>query len=63
MASEGIRVPLPLYPENRRCRYPATARINEICFQILEGMFCLMVVKRIGKCFYDPISELQEQNS
>jgi transposase len=58
MAGEGIGS-LPLYPENRRCRYPATARIIDL-FSNLRRHVLFDGGKEI-KCFYDPISELQEQ--
>jgi transposase len=58
MASEGIRS-LPLYPENRRCKYPTTARIIDL-FSNLRRHVLFDGGKEI-KCFYDPISELQEQ--
>jgi transposase len=58
MTSEGI-VSLPLYPENRKCRYPATARIIDL-FSNLRRHVLFDSGKEI-KCFYDPISELQEQ--
>jgi len=58
MAGKNIES-LPLYPENRRCRYPATARIIDL-FSNLRRHVLFDSGKEI-KCFYDPISELQEQ--
>ncbi len=58
MAEEGIGS-LPLYPENRRCKYPATARIIDL-FSNLRRHVLFDGGKEI-KCFYDPISKLQEQ--
>jgi len=58
MASEGIGS-LPLYPENRRCKYPTTARIIDL-FSNLRRHVLFDGGKEI-KCFYDSISKLQEQ--
>ena len=58
MAKEGIGS-LPLYPENRRCKYPTTTRIIDL-FSNLRRHILFDGSKEI-KCFYDPISELQEQ--
>ena len=58
MAKKGIGS-LPLYPENRRCKYPTTTRIIEL-FSNLRRHILFDGGKEI-KCFYDPISELQEQ--
>jgi len=48
-----------LYPENRRCKYPTTARIIDL-FSNLRRHILFDGDKEI-KCFYDSISELQEQ--
>ena len=58
MTKEGIGS-LPLYPENRRCKYPTTTRIIDL-FSNLRRHILFDGGKEI-KCFYDPISELQEQ--
>jgi transposase len=50
---------LPLYPENRRCKHPATERIIDL-FSNLRRHRLLDGDKEI-KCFYDSISELQEE--
>ncbi len=58
MAKKGIGS-LPLYPENRRCKYPTTTRIIDL-FSNLRRHVLFDGDKEI-KCFYDSISELQEQ--
>lgn len=58
MTKEGIGS-LPLYPENRRCKYPTTTRIIDL-FSNLRRHILFDGGKEI-KCFYDPISKLQEQ--
>jgi len=49
---------LPLYPENRKCYYPSTARIIDL-FSNLRRHILFESEEKV-KCFYDPISELQE---
>ena len=58
MRKEKIRS-LPLYPEKRRCKYPTTARLIDL-FSKLRRHILFEGSARV-KCFYDPISELQEQ--
>ena len=58
IAKKGIGS-LPLYPENRRCKYPTTTRIIDL-FSNLRRHVLFDGDKEI-KCFYDLISELQEQ--
>lgn len=58
MAKKGIGS-LPLYPENRRCKYPTTTRIIDL-FSNLRRHILFDGDKEI-KCFYDSISTLQEQ--
>lgn len=58
MAKKGIGS-LPLYPENRRCKYPTTTRIIDL-FSNLRRHILFDGDKEI-KYFYDSISELQEQ--
>jgi len=58
MAKKGIQS-LPLYPEERICRCPTTERVIDL-FSNLRRHRLLDGRKEI-KCFYDPISELQEQ--
>jgi len=58
MRKEKIRS-LPLYPEKRKCKYPTTTRIIDL-FSNLRRHILFEGTKTV-KCFYDPISELQEQ--
>ena len=58
MRKEKIRS-LPLYPEKRKCKYPTTARIVDLFSNIRRHI--LFEDGDKVKCFYDPISELQEQ--
>jgi hypothetical protein len=58
MCKEKIRS-LPLYPEKRKCKYPTTARIVDLFSNIRRHI--LFEDGDKVKCFYDPISELQEQ--
>lgn len=58
MRKEKIRS-LPLYPEKRRCKYPTTARLIDL-FSNLRRHILFKGSAKV-KCFYDPISELQEQ--
>jgi len=50
---------LPLYPEKRKCKYPTTARIIDLFSNLRRHI--LFQGTEMVKCFYDPISELQEQ--
>jgi len=50
---------LPLYPEERKCMHPTTERIIDL-FSNLRKHKLLDGGKEI-KCFYDPISALQEE--
>lgn len=58
MRKERIRS-LPLYPEKRKCKYPTTARIIDLFSNLRKHI--LFEGTKMVKCFYDPISELQEQ--
>ena len=58
MRKEKIRS-LPLYPEKRKCKYPTTARIIDLFSNLRRHI--LFEGTKMVKCFYDPISELQEQ--
>jgi len=58
MRKERIRS-LPLYPEKRKCKYPTTARIIDLFSNLRRHI--LFEGTKMVKCFYDPISELQEQ--
>ncbi len=58
MAKKGIRS-LALYPEERMCKCPTTERIIDL-FSNLRRHRLLDEGNEI-KCFYDPISGLQEQ--
>jgi len=58
MCKEKIRS-LPLYPEKRKCKYPTTARIVDL-FSNIRRHILFEGTEKV-KCFYDPISELQEQ--
>ncbi len=49
---------LPLYPERRMCKYPTTIRIIDL-FSDIRRHILLSSGERV-KCFFDPISELQE---
>jgi len=49
---------LPLYPEERDCKYPTTNRIISLFSDLRRHV--LMDNDRIMKCFYDPISDLHE---
>jgi len=54
-----LKIPsLPLYPENRKCYYPSTARIIDL-FSNLRRHILFESAEKV-KCFYDPISELHE---
>jgi len=58
MRKEKIRS-LPLYPEQRRCKYPTTARIIDLFSNLRRHI--LFQENEEMKCFYDPISDLQVQ--
>jgi len=58
MHKEKIRS-LPLYPEQRRCKYPTTARIIDLFSNLRRHI--LFQENEEMKCFYDPISDLQVQ--
>ena len=58
MRKEKIRS-LPLYPEQRRCKYPTTARIIDLFSNLRRHI--LFQDNEEMKCFYDPISDLQIQ--
>jgi len=58
MRKEKIRS-LPLYPEQRRCKYPTTARIIDLFSNLRRHV--LFQENEEMKCFYDPISDLQVQ--
>lgn len=58
MCKEKIRS-LPLYPEQRKCKYPTTARIIDL-FSNLRRHILIQESEEV-KYFYDPVSELQEQ--
>ncbi len=55
MRREEIDV-LPLYPEERECKYPTTNRIISIFSDIRRHV--LLDKDRVMKCFYDPIHDL-----
>jgi transposase len=57
MRRENIRS-LPLYPESRMCKYPTTIRIIDL-FSDIRRHILFSSGERV-KCFFDPISELQE---
>ena len=50
---------LPLYPENRKCRYPTTTRIIDLFSNHRRHILC-NGSKQI-KCFHDDISAIQDQ--
>jgi transposase len=58
MRKEKIRS-LPLYPEQRRCKYPTTARIIDLFSNLRRHI--LFQENEEMKRFYDPISDLQVQ--
>ena len=49
---------LPLYPEDRECEFPTTDRLISLFDK--QRRHILRSKDVIVKCFYDPISELQE---
>ncbi len=49
---------LPLYPEKRKCKYPATERI--ISLYANQSKHVLMDKDKMVKVFNDPLSEIQE---
>jgi len=57
MQRENISL-LPLYPEERCCKYPTTNRIISLFAN--QRRHILMNKEKVLKYFYDPISDLQE---
>jgi len=56
MAKAGIPS-LPLYPEERKCKFPATARVIELFEN--QRRHILKAGRRMVRCFFDSLSEIQ----
>jgi len=48
---------LPLYPEQRECKYPTAIRIIDLFSD--QRRHILFLENNELKCFYDPLSDLQ----
>jgi hypothetical protein len=56
--AQGLKM-LPLYPEQRMCRAPTAQRVLELFADVRRHR--LMRGGRELRCFYDPLTPLQQQ--